>query len=47
MSRILLGITVLTVLALGVLNLVYPFGPEPDEVYPMVNQRIVWTYAGK
>ena len=35
------------VAVLAVLNLTYQPGPEPDAVYPMANQHIEWTYAGK
>ena len=35
------------VAVLAVLNLVYDPGPEPDAVFPMANQHIDWTYAGK
>ena len=35
------------VVALVVLNLAYNPGPEPDVVFPMANQGIEWTYAGK
>ena len=37
----------LIVAALVILNLVYLPGPEPDAVYPMANQHIECTYAGK
>ena len=46
MKKILLTISVLAVIGLAVLNLTYQFGPEPDEVYPMANQQIIWN-AGK
>lgn len=35
------------VVVLAVLNLAYNPGPEPDKVFPMCNQHIEWTYAGK
>lgn len=35
------------VVGLAVLNLTYSFEPEPDAVFPMVNQHIEWHYAGK
>jgi hypothetical protein len=33
--------------AIAVLNLTVNFDPEPDAVFPMVNQHIEWHYAGK
>ena len=47
MQKIIMRLTILAVIVLAVLNLVYPFGPEPDAVYPMTNQHITWHYAGK
>lgn len=35
------------VAVLAVLNLTVKSGPEPDAIYPMCNQHIEWTYAGK
>ena len=35
-------IAILAVIALAVLNIVYQPITEPDAVYPMANQRIVW-----
>ena len=47
MRKFIAVLTMLAVITLAVLNLVYPFGPEPDAVYPMANQHIEWHYAGK
>lgn len=47
MKRVAMWLSILAVVALAVLNLTYQFGPEPDAVYPMANQKIVWHYAGK
>ena len=47
MRKLVMWLAIAAAVALAVLNLVYPFGPEPDAVYPMVNQNIEWTYAGK
>lgn len=47
MRKAVMWLAILTVMVLAVLNLVYPFGPEPDAVYPMANQHIEWYYAGK
>lgn len=47
MSKIIMWASIVAVIALGVLNLTFSFGVEPDEVYPMANQRITWRYAGK
>ena len=47
MRKALLVVSILAVVALGILNLTYRFGPEPDVVIPMANQHIEWTYAGK
>lgn len=47
MRKFLLILSVLAVIALAVLNLTYPFGPEPDIICPMANRHIEWTYAGK
>ena len=46
-GRFLMVAAIILVVALAVLNLTYPFGPEPDEVYPMANRHITWYYAGK
>ena len=46
-QKVIMWITILAVVVLAVLNLVYPFGPEPDVIYPMANQHIEWYYAGK
>ena len=40
--KIAVWISIIAVLALAVLNLTFPFGADPDEVFPMTNQRIVW-----
>lgn len=47
MKRVAMWLSILTVVALAVLNLTYRFGPEPDAVYPMANQKIIFQYAGK
>lgn len=47
MKKFMMILSVLAVIALAVLNLVYPFGPEPDAVYPMANRNITWYYANK
>ena len=47
MRKVVMWLAILMVMVLAVLNLVYPFGPEPDAVYPMANQHIEWYYAGK
>ena len=47
MRKVLMWLSILTAVALAVLNLVYPFGPEPDIVCPMTNRNIQWEYAGK
>ena len=47
MRKALLVVSMLAVVALGILNLTYRFGPEPEVVIPMANQRIEWHYAGK
>ena len=46
MQKFACVVCLLVVLALGVLNLAYDFGPEPDEVFPMANQHIEWN-SGK
>ena len=46
-KKIIIGVIVGIVIALAVLNLTYKDGPEPDAVYPMINQQIEWQYAGK
>lgn len=45
-QKVMTIVAVVAVIALAVLNLTYT-GIEPDEVYPMANTRIEWTYAGK
>ena len=47
MRKVIMWVSILSVIALAVLNLTYQFGPEPDEVYPMANRWIEWDYAGK
>lgn len=47
MRKALLVVSILAVVALGILNLTYRFWPEPDVVIPMANQHIDWHYAGK
>ena len=47
MRKALLVVSILAVVALGILNLTYRFGPEPDVVIPMANQHLEWTYAGQ
>lgn len=47
MRKVLMWLSILTAVALAVLNLVYPFGPEPDIVCQMANRNITWHYAGK
>jgi hypothetical protein len=47
MRKFLMWLSILTAVAMAVLNLVYPFGPEPDIVFPMANRNIQWEYAGK
>lgn len=47
MSKIIMWVSIVAVIALGILNLTFSFGVEPDEVYTMANQRITWRYAGK
>ena len=47
MKRVAMWLSILAVIALAVLNLAYQFGPEPDAVYPMANQKITFQYAGK
>ena len=47
MRKALLVVSMLAVVALGILNLTYRFGPEPDVVIPMANRNIEWHYAGK
>ena len=44
MQKFLLVVSVLAVIALSVLELTYT-GIEPDEVFPMANKNIEWTYA--
>ena len=40
--RVAMWLSILAVIALAVLNLAFPFGQEPDVVYPMANQHIRW-----
>jgi hypothetical protein len=47
MKKVIMWLSIMAVIALAVLNMTYSFGPEPDVVYPMANQRIEWHYAGK
>ena len=47
MKRLLVCIEILAMIALTALNIAYCSGPEPDVIYPMTNQHIEWTYAGK
>lgn len=47
MRKFIMWLSIVAVIALAVLNMTYQFGPEPDVVYPMANQRIEWHYAGK
>ena len=47
MRKAIMWISILAVISLAVLNLTYQPWPEPDEVYPMTNQRIEWNYAEK
>lgn len=47
MRKAIMWAAILLVIGLAVLNLTYPFGKEPDEVFPMANQHIKWYYAGK
>lgn len=42
MKRIPMILAILAAAALAVLNLAWDFGPEPDVVYPICNQRITW-----
>lgn len=43
----LIAVVWFAVAVLAVLNLTVNFDPEPDAVFPMVNQHIEWHYAGK
>lgn len=43
----LIIVLLLAVIALKVLNIVDNPRLKADVVYPMVNQRITWDYAGK
>lgn len=45
--KIAMWLSIVAVVALAVLNLTFRPSVEPDAVYPMVNQRITWEYAGK
>lgn len=47
MQKVIMWISIIAVIALAVLNLTYKDGPEPDEVYTIENQHIVWQYPGK
>lgn len=47
MQKVLMWISILAVVALAALNLTFNFGPEPNVTFPMANQHIDWTYAGK
>ena len=47
MKRVVMWVSVVAVLAFGVLNLTYDFSPKPDVIYQMCNQHIEWHYAGK
>ena len=47
MQKIVMVVSILAVAALLALNLTYDDRIPPDEVFPMANQRIEWTYAGK
>lgn len=43
MKKAVMWISILAVAALAILNMTFDFGVEPDAVYPMANQRIVWN----
>ena len=45
MSKVLLVVSIIAVLALAILNMAYNPWPEPDAVYPMANHNITWYYA--
>ena len=45
--RKIIMVLLLAVVALGVLNATYDFGPKPDAVYEMANKHIEWHYATK
>ena len=47
MQKVIMWISIIAVIALAVLNLTYKDSPEPDEVYAIENQHIVWQYPGK
>lgn len=47
MKNVLVIAVYIVVIVLAVLNLTYDPTPKPDAVYPMTNQHIEWTYAGK
>ena len=47
MKKVLICIEVLAMIALTAINLACSSGPKPDVIYPMANQHIEWTYAGK
>lgn len=47
MRKILLIAAVLAAACMVVLNLAYDPLPEADEVFPMANRFIEWSYAGK
>ena len=41
--KVAMWLSILAAVALAILNVSYQFGPEPDVVYPMANQRIQWN----
>lgn len=43
MQKAVMVIAILMVIALALVDFTYKEGPKPDAVYPMANQRIVWT----
>ena len=43
MSKLIMWISILAVIALAVLNLTYTNEIDPDVVYPMANQHITWN----
>ena len=47
MSKVLMWVSLIVLLAVAVLDLTYMEGVKPDAVYEMANQRIEWYYAGK
>lgn len=42
MKKVLMWLSILTVVALAVLNIAYQPETTADAVYPMANQRIEW-----